>query len=72
MSTTRNTTEIGRIDTNTTELRHTRLTFSNSVVELEVWPVGTIARITRDDGHRGYAGPLDEATIGALREVGSE
>jgi len=56
----------------TTELRRARLTFANSIVEFETGPVGTIARLTHDDGTVAYAGPLDEATIAALREVGSE
>jgi hypothetical protein len=59
-----------RIDT--TELRRSRLTFANSVVAFETGPVGTVARIEHVDGRREYAGPLDEATIAALREVGSE
>jgi len=54
------------------KLRRSRLTFANSVVEFETGPVGTIARLTHDDGTVAYAGPLDEATIAALREVGSE
>ena len=56
----------------TTELRRARLTFANSIVEFETGPVGTVARLTHDDGRREYAGPVDEATIAALREVGSE
>lgn len=56
----------------TTELRRSRLTFANSVVAFETGPVGTVARITRDDGRREYAGPLPDATIAALREVGNE
>ena len=44
------------------------LTLANSVVELQSGPVGTIARIDRADAV-DYAGPLDEATIVALREV---
>jgi len=69
MSTRLNTHDTSRI---ANELRQSRLTFENSVVEFETGPVGTIARLTHDDGTVAYAGPLDEATIAALREVGSE
>ena len=54
------------------KLRRSRLTFANSVVEFETGPVGTIARLTHDDGTVAYAGPLPDATIAALREVGNE
>jgi len=54
------------------KLRRSRLTFANSVVEFETGPVGTIARLTHDDGSVAYAGPLPDATIAALREVGNE
>jgi len=56
----------------TTELRRARLTFANSIVEFETGPVGAIARLTHDDGSVAYAGPLPDATIAALREVGNE
>jgi len=44
------------------------LTLANSVVELEAGPAGTIARVERGDGVE-YAGPIDAATVAALREV---
>lgn len=43
--------------------------FEHSRVFLEFGPAGTIARIVRDSGRVEYAGPLPEATIGALAEV---
>ena len=45
------------------------ITLANSVVELEAGPAGTIARIHRVDGVE-YAGPIDDQTTAALREVG--
>lgn len=46
-----------------------RLTLANSVLQLEDGPAGPVARIDHRDGSVGYAGPLDAATIAALREV---
>jgi hypothetical protein len=69
MSTRLNTHDTSRI---ANKLRQSRLTFENSIIEFETGPVGVFARITRDDGRREYAGPLPDATIAALREVGSE
>jgi hypothetical protein len=46
------------------------LTLANSVVELEHGPAGTVAAIYRVGRGVEYAGPLPDATIDALREVG--
>ena len=70
MSTRPEHTDSSRIGLSNTELRTERLTLANSIIEFEVGPVGVFARIVREDGRRDYAGPLDEGTIEALREVG--
>ena len=67
MSTRPKSTESGSI---AAELRAERLTLEHSIVEFEVGPVGVVARIDHRDGRREYAGPLPDATISALREVG--
>jgi hypothetical protein len=67
MSTTFTTHETESI---ASDLRRERLALENSVVEFETGPVGTVAKITRHDGRRDYAGPLPSGTIAALREVG--
>ena len=69
MSTRLEHTESSRIESNH-DLRTTRLTLANSIIEFETGPVGVFARIAREDGRRDYAGPLPEGTIAALREVG--
>ena len=46
------------------------MTLANSTITFEVGPVGVVARIDQRDGRRDYAGPLPDATISALREVG--
>ena len=70
MSTRPEHTDSSRIAINNSELRAERLTLANSTVTFEAGPVGIVARIDRRDGRREYAGPLDETTIAALREVG--
>jgi hypothetical protein len=70
MSTRPENTGNSRIDFENKELRTERLHFERSTVEFEVGPVGVFARIAREDGRRDYAGPLDEATIEALYQVG--
>lgn len=72
MSTRPNNIETSRIGFENSKLRAECLYFDHSIVEFEVGPVGAIARIVRDDGSRGYAGPLPRATIDALREVGRD
>jgi hypothetical protein len=52
-----------------TEREPTTIVLSNSVVELEDGPAGTIAAIHRVGRGVEYAGPLPDATIDALREV---
>ena len=69
MSTRPETTETSRIEFENSKLRSDRLTLEHSIVEFEVGPVGVVARIDHSDGRRDYAGPLDDATIAALREV---
>ena len=54
--------------TDESSIARERLTLANSVVRLEAGPAGTVARISRADDV-DYAGPLDDATIAALREV---
>ena len=66
MSTRQKSTESGSI---VSDHRAERLTLANSTVTFEAGPVGVVARIDRADGRREYAGPLDETTIAALREV---
>ena len=66
MSTRPRTAESGSI---VSDHRAERLTLANSTVTFEAGPVGVVARIDRRDGRRDYAGPLDDATIAALREV---
>jgi len=54
---------------NSKQLSGAQLRLENSLIKFEVGPVGTIARIERDDGTCDYAGPLNETTIAALLEV---
>ena len=70
MSSRPNKTETSRIGTRHSDLRAERLTLANSIIEFEVGPVGVFARVDHADGRRDYAGPLPDATISALREVG--
>ena len=70
MSSRPKTTETSRIGTRHSDLRAERLTFANSTVTFETGPIGTIARVDHADGQTEYAGPLPDATISALREVG--
>ena len=67
MSTRQKSTETASI---ASELRRDRLTLANSTITFESGPVGAIARVDHTNGTREYAGPLDDATIAALREVG--
>jgi hypothetical protein len=69
MSTRPETSEISGIAVSNTELRRRELRFDHSTVRFEVGPVGTVARISYDDGRRAYAGPLPDTTIAALLEV---
>ena len=69
MSTRLTITENSRIEFEHSKLRSERLTLANSTITFEVGPIGTIARIDHRDGSREYAGPIDDATIAALREV---
>jgi hypothetical protein len=55
--------------TDESSIARERLTLANSLVRLEAGPAGTVARITHRDGSVDHAGPLDDATIAALREV---
>lgn len=41
----------------------------HSIITIERGPAGTLARIERDGGGEDYAGPLDDETVAALREV---
>jgi len=42
---------------------------ANSTLTLTDTPAGTVARVEHDSGRLDFAGPLDDATIAALREV---
>ena len=70
MSTRPEHTDSSRIGLSNTELRTERLTLEHSIIEFELGPVGVFARVDHADGRRDYAGPLPDATISALREVG--
>ena len=56
----------------TTEASRTeqRIELANSVVELRRTPIGVVGYVFHDSGRTAYAGPLTDATIAALREVG--
>jgi len=47
------------------------LQLANSRVAFERGPAGVIARVMHDTGRVAYAGPLPDATIRALRDVGA-
>lgn len=57
-------------DVRRTEAEPTTIMLANSIVELERGPAGVVARVRHASGRAEYAGPLPDATIDALREVG--
>jgi len=56
-------------DEETPKTVRSQLQLQNSRITLEYGRAGIIGRITRQDGTTEYAGPLDEETIAALRQV---
>ena len=58
-----------RIELEKSKLRTERLHLENSMIEFEVGPVGTFAKVRRDSRFE-YVGPIDEETIDALYELG--
>jgi hypothetical protein len=48
------------------------LAFANSTVTLNPSATDPIARVEHDTGATEFIGPLDDATIAALREVADE
>ena len=63
-------THADTVESSRTEAEATTITLANSVVELERGPAGVVGRVRHASGHTEYAGPLPDATIDALREVG--
>lgn len=53
-----------------TDTKADAIKLAHSVVELERGPAGVIARVQHRSGRVDHAGPLPDATIAALREVG--